>query len=153
MRILPILAGVLIAGAAYAQPTPPPQDMLPPYPGQQGAPPPAQGQYAPPPPAQGQYAPPPGAMQPPPPGPMSPETPPPPGKQHMSGKARFAAANTTGDGRLTLQQAQAAGWQPVAKHFQAIDRDHKGYVTMQDIKQWHREKKAAKQGTGAPPPG
>jgi hypothetical protein len=24
---------------------------------------------------------------------------------------------------------------------------------MQDIKQWHREKKAAKQGTGAPPPG
>jgi hypothetical protein len=145
MRILPILAGVLIAGAAYAQPTPPPQDMLPPYPGQQGAPPPAQGQYAPPPPAQGQYA--------PPPGPMSPETPPPPGKQHMSGKARFAAANTTGDGRLTLQQAQAAGWQPVAKHFQAIDRDHKGYVTMQDIKQWHREKKAAKQGTGAPPPG
>jgi hypothetical protein len=72
----------------------------------------------------------------------------------MNAKQRFAAANTTADGRLTLEQAQVAGWKPVAKHFQEIDTDHKGYVTLQDIKEWQRARKAAKQGNapGAPPP-
>jgi hypothetical protein len=64
---------------------------------------------------------------------------------------RFAAANTTHDGRLTLAQAQAGGLKPVARHFQEIDHDQKGYVTMQDIKEWHRARKAAK-AQQAPPP-
>jgi len=71
----------------------------------------------------------------------------------MGAKQRFAAANTSGDGRLTLEQAQAAGWNPIAKHFQQIDADHKGYVTLQDIKEWQRARRAARtQGPGAPPP-
>jgi hypothetical protein len=145
MRILPILAGLMITGAAYAQPTPPPPDMLPPYPGQQGAPP--LGQYAPPPPAQPQG---------PPPGEMAPQGPAPGPRYgaphgHPPMRDRFAAANTTHDGRLTLAQAQAGGLKPVARHFQEIDRDQKGYVTMQDIKEWHRARKAAK-AQQAPPP-
>jgi hypothetical protein len=64
---------------------------------------------------------------------------------------RFAAANTTHDGRLTQAQAQAGGLRPVAKHFQEIDHDQKGYVTMQDIKEWHRARKAAKAQTAPPP--
>jgi hypothetical protein len=73
----------------------------------------------------------------------------------MNVKQRFAAANTTNDGRLTPDQAQAAGWKGVAKHFQEIDTDHKGYVTLQDIKEWQRARRAAKHGNapGAPPPG
>jgi hypothetical protein len=66
----------------------------------------------------------------------------------------FAAANVTHDGRLTLDQAQAAGWKIVVRHFQDIDRDHKGYVTMQDIREFHREAHAAKAAQqGGPPPG
>jgi hypothetical protein len=136
MRILPILAGVLFTSAAYAQPTPPPPDMLPPYPGQQGAPPPAE-------------APPPGAMQAPPPAQTGRPSGPPAG--HMGSRQRFEAANTTHDGRLTMDQAQAASWRPIARNFQAIDRDHKGYVTMQDIKEWHRARHAAKAAAAAPP--
>ncbi len=137
MRILPTLAGFLaISAVAYAQPTPPPPDMLPPYPGQQGAPPPAQ------------MAPSPGEM--PPPGAEAP--PPRPAHAHLTGKARFEAANLTHDGRLTIEQAQQAGWKGVARHFQDIDRDHKGYVTLQDIHEWHLAHKAAKRQAANPPP-
>jgi hypothetical protein len=140
MRFLPTLAGLLVVTAtAFAQPTPPPPDMLPPYPGQ-AAPPP--GQPAPPPP---------GAMAPEGPGPGGPPAPPPPqGRAHMSGRDRFAAANVTHDGRLTVEQAQQAGWNAVVHHFQEIDRDHKGYVTMQDIHEWHAARKAAKHPPAPP---
>jgi hypothetical protein len=85
--------------------------------------------------------------------------PPPPGMagppQHMKLADRFAAANITHDGRLTLDQAQAAGWKMVVRHFQDIDHDRKGYVTIQDVKEFHKETHAAKaaQAQGAPPPG
>ena len=54
---------------------------------------------------------------------------------------RFDAANTTRDGKLTLAQAKAAKIDPVVKNFEAIDRDHKGYVTKADI---HAFRKANK---------
>jgi len=47
-------------------------------------------------------------------------------------KERFEAANTTHDGHLTLEQAKA-GMPRVAKHFSDIDKDHKGYVTLEEI--------------------
>lgn len=50
----------------------------------------------------------------------------------MSLQQRFDAANTTHDGRLTLEQA-SAGMPRVAKHFQAIDTEGKGYVTFEQI--------------------
>ena len=74
--------------------------------------------------------------------------------QHPKGRARFDAANTTHDGRLTPDQAQAAGWRAIVVHFQDIDSDHKGYVTWQDIRAWQQSRRAAKAAAsgGAPPP-
>jgi hypothetical protein len=51
---------------------------------------------------------------------------------HQTMHDRFAAANITHDGHLTLEQAKA-GYKSVAKKFDAIDKDHKGYVTEADI--------------------
>ena len=80
--------------------------------------------------------------------------------QHPRGGPGFDAANTTQDGRLTRDQAQAGGMKNIARHFDQIDTDRKGYVTKQDIRAWRQAKKAAKQartqqqGPGAsPPPG
>ena len=46
---------------------------------------------------------------------------------------RFKEANKKGDGKLTLEEAQA-GMPRVAKNFAEIDKDKKGYVTLDDIK-------------------
>jgi hypothetical protein len=45
----------------------------------------------------------------------------------------FAAANTLHDGHLTKDQATAAKWSYVTKHFDAMDADKKGFVTVDDI--------------------
>jgi hypothetical protein len=47
-------------------------------------------------------------------------------------QARFARANTTGDGKLTRAQA-VAGMPVVARYFDEIDTQHVGYVTVQQI--------------------
>jgi hypothetical protein len=64
----------------------------------------------------------------------------PAGAQHRRKglKVRFDEANTTHDGRLTPQQAQAS-WPAIAKHFSEIDKDHRGYVTVDDIRLYRRE--------------
>ena len=46
---------------------------------------------------------------------------------------RFKEANKKGDGKLTPEEAQA-GMPLVAKHFGEIDKDKKGYVTLDEIK-------------------
>jgi len=46
---------------------------------------------------------------------------------------RFKEANKAGDGKLTKAEAEA-GFPRVAKHFDEIDKDHKGYVTLDQIK-------------------
>ncbi len=91
----------------------------------------------PPPPSEGYGAPP----------------PPPAPAGHMGPRAKFEAANTTHDGRLTQDQAQAGGMRGVARHFNEIDADHKGYVTLQDIHAWKRARHAARAAQAAPPPG
>jgi hypothetical protein len=57
---------------------------------------------------------------------------------------RFDAANTTHDGHLTQAQADAAKWTYVSKHFSVIDKDHKGYVTVDDIKAYAHAARSAK---------
>ncbi|TXI86994.1 MULTISPECIES: EF-hand domain-containing protein [unclassified Cupriavidus] len=47
-------------------------------------------------------------------------------------QARFASANTTRDGKLTRAQAQA-GMPGVARHFDEIDTQRAGYVTLPQI--------------------
>lgn len=56
---------------------------------------------------------------------------------------RFDAANTTHDGKLTLDQAKAGHMPQVAKDFDAIDTAKKGYVTMDDIRAHNRARRAA----------
>lgn len=57
----------------------------------------------------------------------------------------FAAANTSHDGHLTLEQAKG-GYITVARHFDAIDAGHKGYVTTDDIRAWHKAQRDARHG-------
>jgi hypothetical protein len=63
-----------------------------------------------------------------------------------SAEQHFADANTTHDGHLTLEQAQA-GYKSLAKSFAQIDSNHRGYITMDDVKAWRAAKKAARQAT------
>lgn len=63
---------------------------------------------------------------------------------------RFAAANTTGDGHLTLAQAQAAGMHFIVKHFAEIDTANAGYVTMPEIRVWHKAQHAQIAAPGTP---
>lgn len=46
--------------------------------------------------------------------------------------ARFAAADTNHDGKLTLAEAQA-GMPRIAQMFDQIDVDHTGYITLAQI--------------------
>jgi hypothetical protein len=87
--------------------------------------------------------------------PMSPATKPMRHKR-MSMADRFNAANTTKDGHLTLDQAKAAHWAYVARHFDAIDVDKKGYVTTDDIHTYAKANRAKHrrraQPSGTPTP-
>jgi hypothetical protein len=46
---------------------------------------------------------------------------------------RFKEANKKGDGKLTLEEAQA-GLPRLAQNFAEIDKDKKGYVTLDEVK-------------------
>ena len=58
-------------------------------------------------------------------------------------QSRFAAANTTHDGRLTREQAQA-GMPMVAQHFDEIDAQQAGFVTLAQIEDFMRARAAAR---------
>ena len=55
---------------------------------------------------------------------------------------RFSNANTSHDGKLTKQQA-AAGMPMVAKHFDEIDTQKAGYITLPQIEAFMQERGAA----------
>jgi Ca2+-binding EF-hand superfamily protein len=46
---------------------------------------------------------------------------------------RFKAADKDGDGKLTKAEAEA-GMPRLAKNFDRIDTDHKGYITLDQLK-------------------
>jgi Ca2+-binding EF-hand superfamily protein len=54
-------------------------------------------------------------------------------KQIQLLEQRFKAANKSGDGKLTREEAKA-GMPKVARNFDKLDIDHKGYLTVEDIK-------------------
>jgi hypothetical protein len=62
--------------------------------------------------------------------------------KRVSLQQRFDKANTSHDGHLTLDQAKA-GLPSVAKHFGAIDKDKKGYVTVDEIHAYNTQHRAA----------
>jgi hypothetical protein len=53
-------------------------------------------------------------------------------------QTRFASANTTHDGKLTRAQA-SSGMPMVAQHFDEIDTQKSGYVTLPQIEAFMRE--------------
>ena len=64
-------------------------------------------------------------------------------------REKFAAANTTHDGRLTREQAEAGGMKMVARYFDAIDVNHRGYVTLPEIRAFAQAHRRGR--PGAPP--
>jgi hypothetical protein len=68
---------------------------------------------------------------------------------HAKFRDKFEAANTTHDGRLTLEQARSGRMPMVVKNFAAIDADHKGYITLEDIRAF---RKARHSPDGSQPP-
>ena len=75
-----------------------------------------------------------------------PATPPANGRpqQRRRMRERFEAANTTRDGKLTLDQAKAANMVRIVRNFDAIDSQRRGYVTMEDIRTYSRAQRAAR---------
>ena len=73
------------------------------------------------------------------------------GAAHQPMRERFAAANTTHDGHLTLAQAQAADLEAVVRNFDAIDAEHRGYVTLDDVRGFMKARRAARQAGGTAP--
>lgn len=57
-------------------------------------------------------------------------------------QTRFSNANTTHDGKLTKDQA-AAGMPMVAKHFDEIDAQKAGYITLPQIEAFMQQRGAA----------
>lgn len=58
---------------------------------------------------------------------------------------RFEEANTTHDGHLTRDQASASKlMRTVSENFDAVDKDHKGYVTEDDIRAWYKARREAR---------
>jgi hypothetical protein len=60
-----------------------------------------------------------------------------PTHKHLTMDQRFQQANVTHDGHLTEEQAQA-GYKSIARHFAAIDKDKKGYITEDDIRAYNK---------------
>ena len=60
---------------------------------------------------------------------------------HQQRLDRFARANLSHNGHLTLEEAES-GYKTVARHFHDIDVDNKGYVTENDIRAWRALQKA-----------
>ncbi len=88
-----------------------------------------------------QAAPPPGIVAPagPTPNALAPATT--PEHHRMTWQQHFAQANLAHDGHLTLPEA-SGGYPTVARHFTEIDADKKGYVTEEDVTNWHKLQRA-----------
>lgn len=80
------------------------------------------------------------------PGSVSPVTP----IKHSSGvEVHFAAANTTHDGHLTKAQAEQSDWTRVVKHFDEIDTDHKGWISVEQIHVFNRTHRGHRKATSS----
>jgi hypothetical protein len=70
-----------------------------------------------------------------------------PAHPKVTWEQHFATANGTHDGHLTAEQAKT-GYPSVFKHFAEIDARGKGFVTVDDVKNWHQKQRTQHQ----PPP-
>ena len=67
-----------------------------------------------------------------------------PAHPKITWEQHFATANTAHDGHLTIEQART-GYQSLFKHFAEIDVGGKGFVTVDDVKNWHKQQRAQHQ--------
>lgn len=74
-----------------------------------------------------------------------------PAHRRLTMQQRFDAANTSKDGKLTLDQAKAANYTRIVRNFDAIDTGKKGYVTVEDIRAYGRAQRAAHRAAAAKP--
>lgn len=65
-------------------------------------------------------------------------------RTRRSAQQRFTEANTSHDGKLTLEQAQTAKMRRVVDNFDAIDTKKHGYVTMAEIKAFNHQQRMAR---------
>lgn len=72
-----------------------------------------------------------------------------PGRKRLTWEERFEQANLGRNGRLTLEEAKG-GYRSIARNFSNIDATNKGYVTLDDIRAWRAQQKAARAGTPRP---
>lgn len=63
---------------------------------------------------------------------------------------RFESVTGSKDGHLTKAQAEQAHWTYLTRNFDAIDKAHQGYVTVDSIRAYARERRAARQNAAAP---
>jgi hypothetical protein len=62
--------------------------------------------------------------------------------ERQTWQQHFTGANVAHDGHLTPEEAKA-GYPDLAKHFEDIDVDHKGYVTETDVRDWRLMRRTA----------
>ena len=60
----------------------------------------------------------------------------------MTMKQRFEAANTTHDGKLTKEQAQAGHMRSVVRDFDKIDTAKRGYVSYDEVRAYQAKRRA-----------
>ena len=60
----------------------------------------------------------------------------------LTWEQHFTQANLAHDGHLTLEEAKGR-YPMVAKHFDDIDTDQKGYVTIDDLRAWRITRRSA----------
>ncbi len=65
---------------------------------------------------------------------------------------RFEAANTSHDGKLTLDQAKAGRLRAVSRDFDKIDRDKRGYVTLDQVKAFQSEQRTERRAARSAKP-
>jgi hypothetical protein len=63
---------------------------------------------------------------------------------------RYSQANDTHDGHLTEDQAKA-GYRSIVRHFAAIDKDKKGYITLDDIRAYNKLRRTLHHHAAATP--
>ena len=65
-------------------------------------------------------------------------------KKRRSLPEQFKESNTTNDGKLTLEQATAGRMTTVVRDFEAIDKQHRGYVTLAEIQAYRKASRKAR---------